>query len=234
MVEALINVDTLNDFGHPGGALFVDGSDGIISTINRLKHEMSSNGWFIVDVADFHKEGDISLAHSYIGRSDYSIITYDDVKDWTEDNHGLSSLAAFSVTDIQTYLKENGTMTLWPVHCIQDTPGVGLMKGVNPWHDNKVYKWHEGNRVAYSAFEGTEWIGEKPGRTLAEILREKNVEIVHIVGLATDFCVRATVLSALQEWFKVKFHRQGAASVFPENEEAVIAEMKAAGAVIIE
>ena len=78
----------------------------------------------------------------------------------------------------------------------------------------------------YSGFDGT---------ILAQILRDQRVKEVWVGGLATDYCVKHTVLDALQQGFEVKVLADAmrAVNVNPNDGAEAIAEMRAAGAEIV-
>ena len=83
----------------------------------------------------------------------------------------------------------------WPPHCVAGTPGAGFAPGLDlPAMAQVVSKATRPDAEAYSGFEGTE---------LAARLRQQGVKRLFIGGLATDYCVRATVLDALREGFEV-------------------------------
>jgi len=86
-----------------------------------------------------------------------------------------------------------------------------------------VSKGVDRDREAYSAFDGTE---------LAGWLREHQVHRLLVGGLATDYCVRASVLDARQEGFEVMVLEDGvgAVDVKPGDGERALAEMREAGA----
>ena len=84
---------------------------------------------------------------------------------------------------------------IWPVHCVQGTPGAELHPSLDQSHvDLVVDKAQDPNTQGYSAFHG--------GR-LAEVLRERGVDHLYIAGLATDYCVKNTVLDAVRLGFGV-------------------------------
>lgn len=118
----------------------------------------------------------------------------------------------------------------WPPHCVQGTPGaefhpdlrllegtVIVSKGMNPVDEG------------YSLFEGK----LEDGRDALTALRELGVTQVHVGGLATDYCVRATTLDALAARFDVFLLEDAirAVEVQPGDGERAIAEMREAGAV---
>src|SRR5688572_11068146 len=84
----------------------------------------------------------------------------------------------------------------WPVHCVQNTPGAEFHP--NLLDDPRVTVISKGideGADGYSGFDGT---------PLAKSLRDEGIDEVWVGGLATDYCVKYTVLDALKEGFKVK------------------------------
>jgi nicotinamidase/pyrazinamidase len=115
----------------------------------------------------------------------------------------------------------------WPPHCVQDTPGAEFHPGLAiPSGAVVVSKGTDPDRDAYSAFDGT---------GLAARLREAGVRRLWVGGLATDYCVRASVLDALREGFEVSVVRDAvrAVDVRPGDGEQALREMQAAGAQVV-
>ena len=84
---------------------------------------------------------------------------------------------------------------IWPPHCIQNTPGAELHPSLDRAKvDVVVDKAQDPNAQGYSSFHGG---------NLAEVLRERDVDRVFVAGLATDYCVKNTVLDARREGFDV-------------------------------
>nr|BFF13267.1 hypothetical protein GCM10025699_45700 [Microbacterium flavescens] len=71
------------------------------------------------------------------------------------------------------------------------------------------------------------------GGTAADVLRRHGVEQLDVVGLATDHCVRASVLDARAAGFEVRVVTDLVAGVAPGPSEAALAEMTAAGATLV-
>lgn len=118
--------------------------------------------------------------------------------------------------------------TTWPVHCVQGTPGAEY----HPDLDLAAVTHHvrKGQGVpAYSLFEGTAEDGSSPG----QLLRGLGVLEVDVVGIATDHCVRATVLDAAELGFRVRVLTDLVAGVAPETTDAALAEMAHAGAELV-
>jgi nicotinamidase/pyrazinamidase len=117
----------------------------------------------------------------------------------------------------------------WPVHCIQDTPGARFHPDLRlPPGTRIISKGTSGRDDGYSAFEG-----QLPdGTTLADALHTAGVQHVYVGGLATDYCVRATVLSAREGGFDVTWLGDASlpVEVHPGDGARARDEMLAAGA----
>jgi nicotinamidase/pyrazinamidase len=116
---------------------------------------------------------------------------------------------------------------IWPVHCVQNTPGAEFHADLSD--DPRVTIISKGideSADGYSGFDGTD---------LAQILREQEVKEVWVGGLATDYCVKHTVLDALQQGFEVKALADAMrpVNVNPNDGEKAIEEMRNAGAGIV-
>lgn len=84
----------------------------------------------------------------------------------------------------------------WPVHCVQDTPGAAFHPDLAlPDHATIVTKGTSPTDDGYSAFEAT----DEAGRAVGERLRQVGVRTLYVGGLATEYCVRASVLDALAQ-----------------------------------
>ena len=119
-------------------------------------------------------------------------------------------------------------VTTWPVHCVAGTAGAEYHPALaTAAIDVHVQK---GQGVpAYSIFEGT----TDDGRSLVEVLDGQGVDAVDVVGIATDYCVRASVLDALGVGRTVRVLGGLVAGVAPESTRAALAELAAAGAEIV-
>ncbi|MFB9905833.1 nicotinamidase [Allokutzneria oryzae] len=86
----------------------------------------------------------------------------------------------------------------WPVHCVAGTAGASFHPELDITRVEAVFS-KGAYSAAYSGFEGS----DASGRTLADWLRERDVDSIDVVGIATDHCVRATALDAAREGFSV-------------------------------
>lgn len=89
---------------------------------------------------------------------------------------------------------------LWPPHCVQGTFGAEFHPDLKLPKDAVVISAGDTySDEGYSGFEGH----DEHGRPFAEALKEAGVEHLYVGGLATDYCVRQTVLDALKRGFRV-------------------------------
>jgi nicotinamidase/pyrazinamidase len=121
---------------------------------------------------------------------------------------------------------ENGG--IWPVHCVRDTPGAQLHPRIDSSQiDAIVDAGRTADREGYSGFEDTE---------LEQLLRGRDVDTVHVAGLALDYCVKATALDARRAGFDVVVHRDAtrAVEVQPGDGGRAIDELRAAGVQVVD
>jgi len=117
----------------------------------------------------------------------------------------------------------------WPAHCVQDTQGAEFHRDLRVGRATVVSKGTDPNDDGgYSAFDGK----TDDGKTLGEVLRENEVVDVCVGGLATDYCVKATVLDSLRLGFKttILFDACKAVNINPGDGSAAIEEMIKRGA----
>ena len=114
----------------------------------------------------------------------------------------------------------------WPVHCVQETRGAEFHPELLEDPRILVVSKGTGDDDQYSAFDGT---------PLATMLRDYGVSEVWVGGLATDYCVKNTVLDALREGFKVRavLDAMRAINLRPGDYSRAIEEMRAAGEQIV-
>jgi nicotinamidase/pyrazinamidase len=115
----------------------------------------------------------------------------------------------------------------WPVHCVQRTHGAELHPAMRDVEvDEIVNVGAEREDEGYSGFEKS---------TLADLLRERGVDEVAVVGLATDYCVRASAIDACHEGFDTTVVTDAirAVEVEPGDGERALEDMKQAGAKLV-
>ena len=128
------------------------------------------------------------------------------------------------------FADEPDFQTSWPVHCVADTAGAALREPLDPGRiDTLVHKGQYDD--GYSGFDGTvARPTDAEGRGLAEFLRAEGIDTLDVCGIATDYCVRATVMSALDAGFSVRVLSQLCAAVDEEDGGKALADMERAGA----
>ncbi|QYF73768.1 isochorismatase family protein [Cryobacterium sp. PAMC25264] len=115
----------------------------------------------------------------------------------------------------------------WPVHCVADTAGAAYHPALH-LPETTVHILKGQGRPGYSIFDGVDVTGQKFG----ELLIDAGVTDVDVVGLATDYCVRASGLDALEHGQHVRVFTDLVAGVAPESSEKALAELAHAGAVL--
>ena len=119
---------------------------------------------------------------------------------------------------------------IWPVHCVQGTRGAEFHPDLKVGREVVIVsKGVAADEDSYSGFEAT----DPSGTRLAALLRSKGVERIFVGGLATDYCVKHTVLDGLREGFKVVLLGDSirAVNLEPHDGALAIDEMVRAGAV---
>ena len=145
----------------------------------------------VVATQDWHPAGHVSFATSHPGREPFERIPL----------YGHAQ-------------------TLWPPHCVQDTPGAALHPAID-WSvvDKIVRKGDDPQVDSYSGFrENHGPDGRRPGTGLAEWLRERNVDEVYLAGLARDVCVLWTAQDAVDLGYRTHVLWDLTRPVSPESD----------------
>lgn len=115
----------------------------------------------------------------------------------------------------------------WPPHCVVGTDGVDFHPDFDPAAVEAVFTKGEYS-AAYSGFEGT----DDSGTTLADWLRQRDVDTVDVVGIATDYCVKATADDAIAAGFTTRVLLDFTAGVAPTTTAEAVASLRASGVAI--
>ena len=89
---------------------------------------------------------------------------------------------------------------IWPPHCIQNTTGAELHPDLR--RDGIHHFFRKGFRRELDAYSGFEGVEER-GQSLDQVLRDHQIEVLYITGLATDYCVKATAMDGLALGYRV-------------------------------
>lgn len=118
---------------------------------------------------------------------------------------------------------------LWPAHCVQQSHGSEFHPQLNTKNiSHIVYKGIDKNIDSYSAFFDN---GHLRQTELADYLRERDIQDIYVMGLATDYCVKFTCLDGVQLGFNVFLIEDGCRGVELQagDCEAALAQLKQAG-----
>ena len=152
-------------------------------------------------------------------------------QDWHPANHGsFASQHAVAVYSQGTL--DGLPQTFWPDHCVQHSDGAALHPLLTAQEIDAVF--HKGESVnidSYSAFFDN---GHRQKTGLDVWLRERGIDELVVLGLATDYCVKFTVLDALQLGYTVNVITDGCrgVNIQPQDSNQAFMEMAAAGATL--
>lgn len=153
-------------------------------------------------------------------------------QDWHPADHG-SFAANHPGKNVFEQIDLDGLpQTLWPVHCVQNTGGALFAPGLDTSRINRVFS--KGMNLRIDSYSGFYDNGHRASTGMDEWLKAQGVSELSIAGVATDYCVKFTVLDALKEGFRVNLILPACRGVNlqPGDVERAIAEMQAAGVVI--
>ncbi|MFP2513938.1 bifunctional nicotinamidase/pyrazinamidase [Buttiauxella agrestis] len=179
-------------------------------------------------------EGDstIDLANTLISyckaKGDVVVAT----QDWHPANHG--SFASVQRTEPFSQGKLDGLrQTWWPDHCVQNSEGAKLHPLLNTHEIEAVFQKGENPQIdSYSAFFDN---GHRQKTQLDDWLYRNEIKQLVVIGLATDYCVKFTVLDALSLGYEVTVITDGcrAVNLHPQDGLRAYQDMFAAGATLM-
>ena len=178
-------------------------------------------------------EGDavIPVANEHIAQGGWDIVYA--TQDWHPADHGSFASQHAGKTPGELVRLGGVDQILWPDHCIQQSSGAELAADLHQEAiDEIVYKGVDSQIDSYSGFYDN---GKQRATGLEDLLKQRGVREVWIMGLATDYCVKFTVLDALEAGFEVRLVLDGCRGVNlqPGDVEKAIEDMRAAGAIIV-
>ncbi|KAA8909792.1 Isochorismatase hydrolase [Sphaerosporella brunnea] len=195
---ALLVVDLQEDFCPPSGALPVPNARDVIAPVNQL---LSYPFALKLATKDWHPPSHVSFAANHAGSPPPFVST-------TTIEHPLSAAHRY-------------TTTLWPVHCVQHTRGSEFAAGFDCAKvDGTVHKGVDPRVEMYSAFcDPFRWTeaGAVSASGLEQRLKALAITDVYVVGLAMDYCVKATAEDAVAFGFRTWVVRDGTRAVGGEE-----------------
>jgi nicotinamidase/pyrazinamidase len=156
------------------------------------------------------KDGDLIIPYvnKLIRSKDYDFIVA--TKDWHPKDH--KSFASNNNKAVGEFIKLNGVLQiLWPDHCIKGTVGSQLHSELD--QDNIDFIFTKGSNKeidSYSSFFENDY---KTKTGLDEFLKAKSVTDIDVVGLALDYCVKATAIDAQSLGYNTTVFLEGTKAV---------------------
>lgn len=155
-------------------------------------------------------------------------------QDWHPADHG-----SFAVNQPGRRPYELGELAglpqvLWPAHCVQGTPGAAFHPGLDVARIGRVFP--KGTDASIDSYSGFFDNGKRKATGLGDWLRAAGADELVVLGLATDYCVRATALDARELGFAVTLVADGcrAVELAPGDGARAVAEMRAAGVRVVD
>jgi nicotinamidase/pyrazinamidase len=175
----------------------------------------------VVDVQnDFCEGGSLAVAGgSAVARSISSLLT--------SGSHGYDLVVATNDYHVDPGGHFSATPDYarsWPPHCVAGTPGADFHPDLVTEPIEAVFRKGV-HAAAYSGFEGV----ADDGTPLAKWLRDRSVASVDVVGIATDYCVRATAADAAVYGFRTRVLLGLTAGVAPGTTAEAITELHGTG-----
>jgi nicotinamidase-related amidase len=204
--------DSTNNSTIQTGSLAVSGGRDIANLINEL---ISLPGFLLrVATQDWHPTSHISFANNHPSPNNKPFEDYVDVRNWVAGRQD-----------------ETTKQRLWPVHCVQGTSGAEIIDEINASKLDLIVKKGMDDRVEmYSAFAdsfGNMTAGSGGvSHDLATLLKEKEVSHIYVVGLAGDYCVKATAIDAAKAGFGSYVIEEGTRCVSSEDWDSVKRDLR--------
>jgi len=156
---------------------------------------------------------------------DYALVVA--TKDWHPLNH-VSFASNHPGKKIGEVIKVNNIdQILWPNHCVQESKGSDFPATLNIKTINKIINKGINSQIdSYSGFYDN---GKIRSTGLSDYLKANNVTSIDFVGLATEYCVKFSVLDSIKEGFKTRVILKGIKGIDFEESSKALNEMKSKG-----
>jgi nicotinamidase/pyrazinamidase len=125
-------------------------------------------------------------------------------------------------------IEEGRTQVMWPPHCVQNTPGADVLIDI----EGPAERVQTGANPKFDSYSG--FVDDGGNQTgLDRLLRRDGIKKLIIYGLATDYCVRHTVLDAAELGYPVELRVELCRGISPETTESALEEMETKGVTIL-
>lgn len=164
----------------------------------------------------------ISYINLLMGENEYDKIVL--TQDWHPANHkSFASTIGKKVGD--TIILNGIPQFMWPDHCVQGTSGAEFHKDLNREKVDHIIQ--KGKNIDFDSYSGFQDNNHFTKTGLDDYLKYHDIQLLEVVGLALDYCVKFTCLDAAQLGYVTCLHFNGtrAVNVKPENGKDAIYEM---------
>lgn len=165
------------------------------------------NALLIVDLQNDFCEGgalEVPEANSIVPVVNRLIHSFNNIiqtQDWHPDGHHSFASSHESKKPYDTVEMDYGTQVLWPDHCVQGKPGAEFHPELNTLKSQVIIRKGFRKEIdSYSTFYENDNTTETG---LSGYLRDRGITDLYTVGLATDFCVKWSVLDGIKEGFNM-------------------------------
>jgi nicotinamidase/pyrazinamidase len=170
------------------------------------------------------------VQQAFAGAGDVIVAT----QDWHPPDHG-SFAANHPGRSVYDVIDLHGLrQVLWPVHCVQGSPGAAFVADLDVSRVRRIFQ--KGTDPAIDSYSGFFDNGHRKDTGLGDYLKQQGVRDVYVCGLATDYCVKFTVLDAIQLGFRTHVIEDACrgVNVNPGDADAAVEEMRRAGAKVMQ
>jgi nicotinamidase/pyrazinamidase len=172
----------------------------------------------------------IPIANRLQGRFDLVVAT----QDWHPPRHG-SFASSYAGKKPGEFVELAGLpQVLWPDHCVQGTSGAGFAEALEMNRVEAIFRKGTDPRIdSYSGFFDN---GHRKSTGLGDYLKGRGASEIHVLGLATDYCVKFTALDARRLGFRVALVADGSRGVElrPGDVAGAVEEMRKAGVEVVQ
>lgn len=169
--------------------VIVDMQACFVSGINSVVHSLPVQGGneLVSGINELQKKFDLVVA----------------TKDWHPKNHGSFASQHQGKSNFEITVLGGVDQVLWPDHCIEDTPGAEFIKGLNT--EKIAHITFKGTDPAVDSYSGFNDNNKSSQTDLDAYLQSQKVTEIYIVGLAADYCVKATAIDGASLHYKTYF-----------------------------
>ena len=195
---AVIAVDIQGDFtrAENGSLATLDSGQNYLTLVRDFCSDVARQGGLVIATQDWHPGSHLSFASNHQNTKPFDQVT----------------------------LPSGINQTLWPDHCIQDTPGARILLDKGSYH----HVIQKGTKPGFDSYSGFFDDGNHP-TGMIPLLKKLSIRKVYVFGLATDYCVKATAIDASKQGLEVVFIEDLSRPVSKESESEAIEEMKDLG-----